>query len=55
MRFISEGLKITLRFLLGNDNDDNISPSKHGHDYIDMHDSDDETYDPSNLDRDDYF
>ena len=30
---------------LGNDNDDDIPPSVHGHDYVDMRDSDDETVD----------
>ena len=40
---------------LGNDSDHTISPSKLGHDYIDIGDSDDETYDPANPDHDDYF
>ena len=40
---------------LGNDGEENIPPSEHEHDYIDMHDSDDETYDPANPDHDDYF
>ena len=30
---------------LGNDNDDDIPPSVHGHDYVDMHHSDDKTVD----------
>jgi len=30
---------------LGNGNDDDIPPSVHGHDYVNMHDSDDETVD----------
>ena len=40
---------------LSNDGDDDIPPLEHGDDYIDMHDSDDETYDPANPDHDDYF
>ena len=40
---------------LGNDNDDNNAPSDPMHDYFDMRDSDDETYDPANPDYDDYF
>ena len=40
---------------IGNDSDNNIPPSEHGHDYIDMRDSDDETYDLANPDHDDYF
>ena len=34
--------------------DDNITPSDDD-DYIDMADSDDETFDPANPDHDDYF
>ena len=48
-------LELLLRLHLSNDGDDDIPPSKHGDDYIDMHDSDDETYDPANPDHDDYF
>ena len=40
---------------LSNDGDDDIPPSKHGDDYIDMRDSDNETYDLANPDYDDYF
>ena len=42
------------RLHLGNDNVDNI-PSSDSVDYFDMVDSDDETYDPANLDHEDYF
>ena len=35
--------------------DTDITPMEHGPDYLDMHDSDDETYDPANPDHDDYF
>ena len=48
-------LKLLQRLHLGNDSDDNISPSEHGHDYIDICDIVDDTYDPSNPDHDDYF
>ena len=48
-------LELLHRLHLGNDSDDDIPPSKHGHEYIDTHDSDDETYDPANPDHDDYF
>ena len=50
-------LELLRRLELGNDSDDNIAPSD-GHDInmeVDMHDSDDETYDPANTDHDDYF
>jgi hypothetical protein len=39
---------------LGSDNDDNNAPSD-SVDYINMPDSDDETYDPANPDHDYYF
>jgi len=48
-------LELLQRLQLGNDSDHDIPPSEHGHDYIDMRDSDDETYDPANPDHDDYF
>ena len=47
-------LELLQRLHLSNDGDD-IPPSEHGDDYIDMRDSDDETYDPANPDRGDYF
>jgi len=50
-------LELLRRLELGNDSDDNIAPPD-GHDInmeVDMHDSDDETYDPANTDHDDYF
>jgi hypothetical protein len=47
-------LELLERLHLGNDNDNNLPPSDSG-DYIDMADSDDETYDPANPDHDDYF
>lgn len=43
---------------LGNDvnNDNNIPPPEHGHDYINTLDSDDETYDdPTNPNHGQYF
>ena len=48
-------LELLQRLHLSNDGDDDIPPSKHGDDYINMHDSDDETYDPANPNHDDYF
>lgn len=39
---------------LGNDNEDNI-PSSDSVDELDNVDSDDETYDPANLNHEDYF
>jgi hypothetical protein len=47
-------LQLLERVRSGNDNDDNIAPSD-GVDYIDMCDSDDESYDPANPDHDAYF
>ena len=44
-------LELLQRLHLCND----IPPSEHGDDYIDMCDSDDETYDPANPDDDYYF
>jgi hypothetical protein len=35
--------------------DEDISPSDEGPHYLDMRDSDDETYDPDNVDQDVYF
>ncbi|CAO2143617.1 unnamed protein product [Urochloa humidicola] len=40
---------------LGNDNDDEIPPLEHGHDDLEMRDSDDEMEIPSTPDYDDYF
>ena len=49
-------LELLERLRLGNDSDDDsVPPLEHGVDYIDMHDSDDETYDPANPDHDEYF
>ena len=48
-------LELLQRLHLSNDDDDDIPLSEHRDDYIDMHDSDDETYDPANPDHDDYF
>ena len=48
-------LELLQRLHLGNDNDDDIPPSEDGHDYTDMRDSDDDTYDLANPDHDDYF
>jgi hypothetical protein len=47
-------LELLQRLHLDNDSDDNIAPSD-SNDYVDMVDSDDETYDPTNPDHDDYF
>jgi hypothetical protein len=47
-------LQMLERLRLGNENEDNISPSD-SVDYFDMVDSDDETYDPANPDHADYF
>ena len=44
-------LELLQRLHLSND----IPPSEHRDDYIDMYDSDDETYDLANPDDDDYF
>jgi hypothetical protein len=48
-------LQLLQRLHLGNDNDDNITPSDSLDDYIDMADSDDDTYDLANPDHDNYF
>ena len=48
-------LELFQQLHLSNDGDDDIPPSGHRDDYIDMRDSDDETYDPANPDRGDYF
>jgi hypothetical protein len=47
-------LQMLERLRLGNDNEDNIPPSD-SVDYFDMVDSDDETYNPANLDHANYF
>jgi hypothetical protein len=47
-------LQLLERLRLGNDNDVNIALSD-SVDNFDMVDSDDETYDPANLDQEDYF
>jgi hypothetical protein len=47
-------LELLERLHLGNDNVDNLPPSN-SVDYIDMADSDDETYDAANPNHDDYF
>jgi hypothetical protein len=49
-------LEMLERLRLGNDNEDNIPPSD-SVDYLgnDNVDSDDETYDPANLNHEDYF
>ena len=48
-------LELLQRLHLSNEGDDNIPPLEHGDDYINMRDSDDETYDLANPDHDDYF
>jgi hypothetical protein len=47
-------LQLLERLNLDNDNDENIA-SVDSDEYIDMADSDEETYDPANPDPDDYF
>jgi hypothetical protein len=47
-------LELLERLHLDNDDDDNIAPSD-SDEYMDMADSDDESYDPANADYDDYF
>jgi hypothetical protein len=47
-------LELLERLHLDNDDDDNIAPSDCD-EYMDMADSDDESYDPANADHDDYF
>jgi len=49
----AKDLELLEQLQLGVDTD--IAPMEHGPDYLDMHDSDDETYDPANPDHDDYF
>jgi len=51
----AKDLELLERLNLDNDSDDNIPPSEHKYDYMDTRDSDDETYDPTNPDYDDYF
>ena len=43
----AKDLELLERLQLGDDNEDEIP--------LDLRDSDDETYDPANLDEDDYF
>jgi hypothetical protein len=47
-------LQMLDRFRLGNANEDDVPPSD-SDEYLDMVDSDDETYDPANPDDVDYF
>jgi len=49
----AKDLELLEQLQLGVDTD--IAPMEHGPDYLDMHDSDDETYDPANPDHGDYF
>ena len=49
----AKDIELLEQLQLGVDTD--IAPMEHGPDYLDMHDSDDETYDPANPDHDDYF
>ena len=51
----TKDLELLERSYLGNDSKDNIPPLEHEQDYMDMRDSDDETYGPANPDHDDYF
>ena len=55
----AKDIQLLERLNLGNDVDDDMPPSEHGHDYVDMSDSDDEDYDLANPgdndDEDDYF
>ena len=47
-------LELLERLSLGRDSEDDIPPSDSAG-YVDIADSDDEDYDPANLDYDDYF
>ena len=47
-------LELLERLCLGRDSEDDIPPSDTAG-YVDMEDSDDEDYDPTNPDHDDYF
>ena len=51
----AKDLELLERLQLGNDNEDKIPLLEHGLELLDLRDSDDETYDPANLDEDDYF
>jgi hypothetical protein len=50
----AKDLQMPERLSLGNDNDVNIAPSD-SVDYLDNIDSDNETYDPTNPNHEDYF
>ena len=51
-----QALELLERLHLDNDSDDDSDPPlEHDVDYIDMRDSNDETYDPANLDLEEYF
>ena len=49
-----QDLQLLERLRLGRDSEDDIPPSDSAG-YVDIADSDDEDYDPANLDYDDYF
>ena len=49
----AKDLELLEQLQLGVDID--IAPMEHGPEYLDMHGSDDETYDPANPDHNDYF
>ena len=54
----AKDIELLERFNLQNDGDDDIPPSEHGHDYVNMCGSDDEASDlanPGDDDDDDYF
>jgi hypothetical protein len=50
----AKDIEMLERLCLGNDDEDNISPSD-SVDYLDNFDTDDETYDPANPNHEDYF
>jgi hypothetical protein len=51
-----EDLQLLERLDLGSDSDDDVFPPlEHGVEDMEMRDSDDETYDPTNTDHDEYF
>ena len=49
----AKDLELLEQLQLGVDTD--IAPMEHGPDYLDMHDSDDETYDLDNPNHNEYF
>lgn len=52
---INKDLELLELLSLGNDSDDDIPPLEQGHDNLEKHDSDDETYVQDNPNHDEYF